>query len=329
MTKKLEVVIVTGMSGAGKTVAVQSFEDLGYFVVDNMLPKLMSRFLDIIEESGNVSKVAMVVDLRSKGFYDLVVPTLDQLKKRADADLQLLFLDATDEELVSRYKETRRAHPLAPNGRVLAGIERERELLSEIKNRASMTIDTSNLSPRSLRKRIVEYFNMDNKPTFHVEVMSFGFKYGLPLDADIVMDVRFLPNPYYIPELKNLTGADRAVSDYVFAQPLAQQFYQQFKTLILSILPGYEQEGKTNLTIAIGCTGGQHRSVAIANQITEDIRPNYVVNVTHRDVAKRKETANRSWKIPSDSHGSWWLVAVPDYRWSCRACGIKMLILRP
>lgn len=297
MTKKLEVVIVTGMSGAGKTVAVQSFEDLGYFVVDNMLPKLMSRFLDIIEESGNVSKVAMVVDLRSKGFYDLVVPTLDQLKKRADADLQLLFLDATDEELVSRYKETRRAHPLAPNGRVLAGIERERELLSEIKNRASMTIvtiDTSNLSPRSLRKRIVEYFNMDNKPTFHVEVMSFGFKYGLPLDADIVMDVRFLPNPYYIPELKNLTGADRAVSDYVFAQPLAQQFYQQFKTLILSILPGYEQEGKTNLTIAIGCTGGQHRSVAIANQITEDIRPNYVVNVTHRDVAKRKETANRS-----------------------------------
>lgn len=295
VTKKLQVVIITGMSGAGKTVAVQSFEDLGYFVVDNMLPNLMTRFLDIIEEEGDISKVALVVDLRSKGFYDLIVPTIDKLKKRDDADLQLLFLDASDEELVSRYKETRRAHPLAPQGRVMAGIEKERDLLSDIKNRASMMIDTSNLTPRTLRKRIVENFNTDHETTFHVEVMSFGFKYGLPLDADIVMDVRFLPNPYYVDELRNLTGADKAVSDYVFAQDNAQQFYDRFKSLIESILPGYEKEGKTNLTIAIGCTGGQHRSVAITNRLAQDIRnDSYVVNVTHRDVAKRKESSNRS-----------------------------------
>ncbi|WP_010622909.1 RNase adapter RapZ [Paucilactobacillus suebicus] len=295
MTKKLQVIIITGMSGAGKTVAVQSFEDLGYFVVDNMLPNLMTRFLDIIEEEGDISKVALVVDLRSKGFYDLIVPTIDKLKKRDDADLQLLFLDASDEELVSRYKETRRAHPLAPQGRVMAGIEKERDLLSDIKNRASMMIDTSNLTPRTLRKRIVENFNTDHETTFHVEVMSFGFKYGLPLDADIVMDVRFLPNPYYVDELRNLTGADKAVSDYVFAQDNAQQFYDRFKSLIESILPGYEREGKTNLTIAIGCTGGQHRSVAITNRLAQDIRnDSYVVNVTHRDVAKRKESSNRS-----------------------------------
>ncbi len=295
VTKKLQVIIITGMSGAGKTVAVQSFEDLGYFVVDNMLPNLMTRFLDIIEEEGDISKVALVVDLRSKGFYDLIVPTIDKLKKRDDADLQLLFLDASDEELVSRYKETRRAHPLAPQGRVMAGIEKERDLLSDIKNRASMMIDTSNLTPRTLRKRIVENFNTDHETTFHVEVMSFGFKYGLPLDADIVMDVRFLPNPYYVDELRNLTGADKAVSDYVFAQDNAQQFYDRFKSLIESILPGYEREGKTNLTIAIGCTGGQHRSVAITNRLAQDIRnDSYVVNVTHRDVAKRKESSNRS-----------------------------------
>lgn len=305
MAKKLQVVIITGMSGAGKTVAVQSFEDLGYFVVDNMLPNLMVRFLDIIEEEGDISKVALVMDLRSKGFYDLVVPMLDKLKNRPNTDLQILFLDANDEELVSRYKETRRAHPLAPQGRVMSGIERERQLLSEIRDRAAITIDTSNLTPRNLRKRIGEYFNKDHQTTFHVEVMSFGFKYGLPLDADIVMDVRFLPNPYYVPALKNLTGEDQAVRDYVFSHPRAQQFYTQFKDLVLNILPGYEQEGKTNLTIAIGCTGGQHRSVAIANQIATDIREKYVVNITHRDVAKRKETTNRSWHIKKDSHMSW------------------------
>lgn len=294
MAKKLQVVIVTGMSGAGKTVAVQSFEDLGYFVVDNMLPNLIVRFLDIIEEDGDISKVALVMDLRSKGFYDLVVPTLDKLKNRPDTALQILFLEASDEELVSRYKETRRAHPLAPQGRVLSGIIKERDMLSEIRDRATITIDTSNLTPRSLRQRIGEFFNQDHATTFHVEVMSFGFKYGLPLDADIVMDVRFLPNPYYIPELKALTGEDQPVRDYVFAQPRAQQFYDQFKSLILNILPGYVKEGKTNLTIAIGCTGGQHRSVAIANQIAQDVREQYVVNVTHRDVAKRKEATNRS-----------------------------------
>ncbi|BAP86191.1 P-loop ATPase family protein [Paucilactobacillus hokkaidonensis JCM 18461] len=294
MKKKLQVVIITGMSGAGKTVAIQSFEDLGYFVVDNMLPNLLSRFLDIIEESEGTDKVALVVDLRSRGFYDLVMPAIDKLQKRADVNTQLLFLDATDEELVSRYKETRRAHPLAPQGRVMSGIDRERTLLSEIKSIANLTVDTSNLSPRQLRHRLDDYFNNEQQTTFYVEVMSFGFKYGLPLDADIVMDVRFLPNPYYIPELKPLTGNDKPVSDYVMKQPLTEKFYSHFYSLLNNILPGYEKEGKTSLTIAIGCTGGQHRSVAIANRLSKDIGKNYVVNVSHRDVDKRKETTNRS-----------------------------------
>lgn len=294
LKKKLQVVIITGMSGAGKTVAIQSFEDLGYFVVDNMLPNLLSRFLDIIEESEGTDKVALVVDLRSRGFYDLVMPALDELRKRADVNTQLLFLDATDEELVSRYKETRRAHPLAPQGRVMVGIDRERKLLGEIKSIANLTVDTSNLSPRQLRHRLADYFNTDQQTTFYVEVMSFGFKYGLPLDADIVMDVRFLPNPYYIEALKPLTGNDQAVSDYVMKQPLTEKFYRHFYSLLTTILPGYEKEGKTSLTIAIGCTGGQHRSVAIANRISKDISKNYVVNVSHRDIDKRKETTNRS-----------------------------------
>ncbi len=292
--KKLEVVLVTGMSGAGKTVAIQSLEDLGYFVVDNMLPNLVVRFLDIIKEAGEVNKVVMVIDLRSKGFYPLLMPVIDDLRKQADLHMQLLFLDSTDEEIVSRYKETRRSHPLAPQGRVLVGIETERALLAETRLAADVTIDTSNLTPREFRHRIMDHFNEDQAVTFHVEVMSFGFKYGLPLDADIVMDVRFLPNSYYVKELRDLTGLDQSVSDYVFSQPNADKFYDQFLNLIQTTLPGYEKEGKQNLTIAIGCTGGQHRSVAIASKLTNDIKQKYQVNLSNRDIEKRKESSNRS-----------------------------------
>ncbi|MFQ9705633.1 MAG: RNase adapter RapZ [Limosilactobacillus pontis] len=287
MAEKMQVVIITGMSGAGKTVAVHSFEDLGYFVIDNMLPSLAEKFVDVIKNSGEFDKVAMVMDLRSRGFHSKVLPSLEKLRQRDDLAVRLLFLDADNVTLVSRYKETRRAHPLAPQGRLLDGVELERKLLTELKSRADVIIDTTNLTPRNLKLRINKFFGHGEGSNFYVEVMSFGFKYGLPLDADIVMDVRFLPNPFYIPELKHQTGNDRAVQEYVMKSADAQKFYQHLSALIKGALPGYIHEGKSSLTIAIGCTGGQHRSVTIANRLADDLRnSNYRVNLYHRDVDK-------------------------------------------
>ena len=287
MSQKLEVVIITGMSGAGKTVAVQLFEDLRYFVIDNMIPTLAEKFVDVIKQSADFPKMAMVMDTRAKGFYDQVLPVIQQLRQRHDISVKVLFLDAGNAELVARYKETRRAHPLAKQDGVLAGIERERKLLGELASQANVKIDTTNLTPRNLRTRLTEIFNNGQGTDFYVDVMSFGFKYGLPLDADIVMDVRFLPNPFYVPALKHLTGNDPAVQEYVMQSPEAQNLYQHLYSLITTALPGYIKEGKTSLTIAIGCTGGQHRSVTIANQLAADLRKqDYVVNAHHRDVDK-------------------------------------------
>lgn len=287
--EKLKVVIITGMSGAGKTVAIHSFEDLGYFVIDNMLPSLAEKFVDVIKDSGEFTKIAMVMDLRSRGFYDQVLPSLQELKQRADLDVKLLFLDASDVTLISRYKETRRIHPMAPQGRILDGVELERNLSTSLKGAADVVIDTTKLTPRNLKLRINKLFSRGEGSHFYVEVMSFGFKYGLPLDADIVMDVRFLPNPFYIPELKHQTGNDRAVQDYVMQSPLAQEFYQHLQSLLQIALPGYIREGKSSLTIAIGCTGGQHRSVTIANKLAHDLAADgYQVNAYHRDVDKAK-----------------------------------------
>ncbi|MDO4855270.1 MAG: RNase adapter RapZ [Limosilactobacillus gorillae] len=287
MAEQLEVVIITGMSGAGKTVAVQSFEDLGYFVIDNMLPNLATKFIDVIKQSGEFTRMAMVMDSRSREFYNQISPCVASLRKRTDINLGLLFLEATDEELVSRYKESRRAHPLNQQDGVLPGIMRERQLLGNLKAQADQVIDTTNLTPRQLRARITDRFSPDKAHSFYVNVMSFGFKYGIPLDADLVMDVRFLPNPYYIPELKHQTGNDVAVQEYVMQSPLAKNFYQYLYSLIEVALPGYIKEGKSSLTIAIGCTGGQHRSVTIANRLAHDLKNNeYPVSVHHRDVDK-------------------------------------------
>lgn len=287
MVKKIHVVIITGMSGAGKTVAVHSFEDLGYFVIDNMLPSLAGRFVDVIEESGEFTKVAMVMDLRSRGFYDQVLPSLRKLKARADLTVKLLFLDANNVKLVSRYKETRRLHPLARQGRILDGVEMERQLLSDLKSQADVIIDTTDLTPRNLKLRINRLFSHGEGSNFFIEVMSFGFKHGLPLDADIVMDVRFLPNPFYVPELKHLTGNDEAVQKYVMKSPLARDFYDHLLSLLKTAMPGYIHEGKSSLTVAIGCTGGQHRSVTIANKLAADLKTaGYRVNLYHRDTAK-------------------------------------------
>lgn len=294
MTDTLNLVVITGMSGAGKTVAMQSFEDLGYFCVDNMPPTLLPKFWELVKESGKVTKIALVIDLRSRAFYDEIIEMLANLDNTQFVTTKILFLDASDEELVSRYKETRRSHPLAMEGRLMDGIQKERRLLTEIRNRAQMVVDTSTMSPRQLREKIFHVFKTSDNPSFHIEVMSFGFKYGLPIDADIVMDVRFLSNPYYVPAFKELNGLDQPVRDYVMAQPATEKFYEQFSGLLKDIMPGYLKEGKTSVTIAIGCTGGQHRSVALAQRLADDLSFDYPVDVTHRDMKKRKETVNRS-----------------------------------
>lgn len=295
MNERLQFVVVTGMSGAGKTVAMQSFEDLGFFCVDNMPPALLPKFWELIKENGKISKVALVVDLRSRGFYDQILGLLTGEEEQHNIKTDVVFLDATDEELVARYKETRRAHPLAMDGRVADGVRKERELLSPIKSEAQIVIDTTNMTPRELRSDIFGHFSTNKTiPKFHIEVVSFGYKYGSPIDADIIMDVRFLPNPYYVTELKNKIGTDPAVYDYVMNQPATEEFYTDYLKLLMDIMPGYQKEGKSNLTIAIGCTGGQHRSVAIAERLAKDLSKKYVTNISHRDVHKRKETVNRS-----------------------------------
>lgn len=295
MTKPIELVIVTGMSGAGKTVAIQSFEDLGYFTIDNMPPTLLPKFIKLVEQSGETNKVALVVDMRSRLFFNEINAILDKIETNERVKVKILFLDVTDGELVSRYKETRRSHPLASDGRVLDGITLERELLAPLKGLSQNVVDTTELTPRQLRQVLSEQFSSDdNKSSFRIEVVSFGFKYGLPLDADLVFDVRFLPNPYYKPELRDKTGLDKDVYDYVMGFEESESFYQHLLDLIEPILPGYQKEGKAILTIAVGCTGGQHRSTAFAHRLAEDLKANWSVNESHRDKDRRKETVNRS-----------------------------------
>ncbi|ESK65793.1 RNase adapter RapZ [Abiotrophia defectiva] len=295
MADTLELVIITGMSGAGKTVAVQSFEDLGYFCIDNMPPTLLPTFWELVKESGKISRIALVIDLRSRDFFNEVDSLIATLDNTQLVTTRIIFLDSSDSVLVSRYKETRRNHPLAPDGRVSEGIAKERELLMDLRTRAQIIIDTSDISPRQLRERLIKDFATKDYQTFHVEVMSFGFKYGVPIDADIIWDVRFLPNPHYIPELRPQTGMDAPVYDYVMKQPETQAFYSKLIDVIEFCLPGYKKEGKSSVTIAIGCTGGKHRSVAIAERIANHLKTdNYAVNISHRDYMKKKETVNRS-----------------------------------
>ncbi|OAT72342.1 RNase adapter RapZ [Parageobacillus thermoglucosidasius] len=286
----IQVVIITGMSGAGKTVAIQSFEDLGFFCVDNLPPTLLPKFLELMKESGNkMNKVALVMDLRSRDFFDSLFTALDDLAEQSWVTPQILFLDANDSTLVARYKETRRTHPLAPNGLPLEGIRLERKLLEELKGRAQIIYDTSDLKPRELREKILQQFSSHAQQTFTVNVMSFGFKYGVPIDADLVFDVRFLPNPHYIEHMRPKTGLDEEVSSYVLKWGETQKFLEKLIDLLTFMLPHYKREGKSQLVIAIGCTGGQHRSVAIAEYIARHFANDYKTHVSHRDMERRKE----------------------------------------
>lgn len=296
MADTLELVIITGMSGAGKTVVLQTFEDLGYFCVDNMPPSLLPKFWELVKESGKISRICLVIDLRARAFFDEIMSAIGSLDNTSFITTKSIFLDASDDVLVSRYKETRRNHPLSQgSGTVLEGIQTERELLTNIRNRAQWVVDTSRTTPRQLREMILSRFQDQNQTFFHIEIVSFGFKYSAPIDADIVMDVRFLPNPHYIDELRPLTGLDQPVYDYVMQQPETETFYRKFTDLLDYIIPGYKKEGKTSVTIAVGCTGGQHRSVALSERIGRHLKNDgYAVNVTHRDKNKRKEATHRS-----------------------------------
>ncbi|UQS83326.1 RNase adapter RapZ [Bombilactobacillus thymidiniphilus] len=285
-----DIVIVSGMSGAGKSVAIQAFEDMGYFCLDNMPPSLLDKFYQLVQESGTTNKIAVVVDIRSRIFYDQLLRILADFEDVAEMKSQILFLDATDMELVARYKETRRVHPLATNGRLIQGIQEERQLVQPVYQKASLIIDTTDLTAKQLREKIFNDFADERTDPFHIVVMSFGFKYGVPIDADDMMDVRFLPNPFYIPKLKSKTGLQQAVADYVFDQPMTKDFYQQYLQLLTTIIPGYYQEGKASLTIAIGCTGGQHRSVAIAQKLGTDLQQlPYPVEIIHRDIDRHQQ----------------------------------------
>lgn len=287
-SKQLKLVIITGMSGAGKTVAMQSLEDLGYFCVDNLPPSLLPKFWELMKESDKMDKIALVMDLRGREFFDSIEPALDELDNTNFITTKILFLEADDKVLVSRYKETRRHHPLEPNGSVLDGINAERELLSDLKGRSQLVINTSNMAPRELRERINNEFQTEDKDIFNVQLMSFGFKYGIPIDADLVFDVRFLPNPHYIDKMRPLTGLDEDVYEYVMKWPETQTFLDKLIDLLMFTLPFYKREGKTQLVIAIGCTGGQHRSVALTEFVGKTIQQKYETTISHRDMKRRK-----------------------------------------
>lgn len=287
-SKQLKLVIITGMSGAGKTVAMQSLEDLGYFCVDNLPPSLLPKFWELMKESDKMDKIALVMDLRGREFFDSIEPALDELDNTNFITTKILFLEADDKVLVSRYKETRRHHPLEPNGSVLDGINAERELLSDLKGRSQLVINTSNMAPRELRERINNEFQTEDKDIFNVQLMSFGFKYGIPIDADLVFDVRFLPNPHYIDKMRPLTGLDEDVYEYVMKWPETQTFLDKLVDLLMFTLPFYKREGKTQLVIVIGCTGGQHRSVALTEFVGKAIQQKYETTISHRDMKRRK-----------------------------------------
>lgn len=277
------------MSGAGKTVAVQSFEDLGFYCVDNLPPTLIPKFLELMKDASNtIRRVALVIDLRGREFFDALYGSLDVIEKEAWLEEHIIFFDAKDEVLVSRYKETRRNHPLANGGLPLTGIEKERDMLDELRGRAQKIIDTSDLAPKALREKIHDIYAEDEKKVFSLNFVSFGFKYGIPIDADLVFDVRFLPNPFYIKQMRPQTGLDEEVADYVFKWPNTQKFNEKILDLLEFLVPQYKKEGKSQLVVAIGCTGGQHRSVALTEYYTEKLSKQYPVHTSHRDVNKRK-----------------------------------------
>lgn len=287
-TAEGDLVLITGMSGAGRSEAIHTFEDLGYFCIDNLPPALIGQLVSLTALPGSrVRRIAVVCDVRGGEFFQEIAVELDALEA-AGHPFRILFLTADDRTLVRRFKETRRRHPLAGVGAVAEGISTERALVEPVRERADLIIDTSMLRPQELRALIREKFVMEGRQDqLTVTVSSFGFKYGVPIDADIVMDVRFLPNPFYIERLRAKTGLERPVRAFVLDKEETTIFIERWFALLELLLPNYLSEGKTQLNIALGCTGGQHRSVVLAERTAELVRSlGYPVNVSHRDIAK-------------------------------------------
>ncbi len=281
----MQFIIVTGMSGAGKSSVVHILEDIGYYCIDNMPPTLINNFVSLCQNSNiAMEKIAFVVDARSGDRITLLADEIAEFKKSGNK-CEVLFLEASDETIIKRYKETRRKHPHAKGGLLIDGIETVRRLLSKIRTRSDYIIDTSDLLTKQLREKVLALFETRKKyKNINVSVMSFGFKRGIPLDSDLLFDVRFLPNPFYEPELKELTGLDESVREYVFKSPETQTFVEKLHDMIEFLLPQYIEEGKSQLVISIGCTGGKHRSVAVAENLGKFLREkNYYTVVTHRD----------------------------------------------
>jgi UPF0042 nucleotide-binding protein len=283
----LDVTIITGMSGAGRSATADVLEDLGFFVIDNLPPALIAKVAELGRGTEGPQQFALVIDVRSGEFVDDLVAALAELREMG-ASTRVLFLDAADDVLVRRYEATRRKHPLAADERVSDGIVRERQLLGELKGRADIVLDTSDLNVHELRDRVRELFDVDHRAgALQTSVVSFGYKHGLPIDVDLVFDCRFLPNPHWVEELRPLSGADARVRDFVLGQPETGPFLEALDRLFALLLPAYGREGKSYLSIGVGCTGGRHRSVVIATELARLLeRDGVTPRVHHRDVER-------------------------------------------
>ena len=285
----MELIIVTGMSGAGKSLASKALEDIGYYCVDNMPPALMPPFLQLCHQSSQtLDKVALVTDVRSGLLFEELKQVLPQLK--ADVDLcRILFLDCSNEVLCRRFKETRRQHPLAEEGRSLEqALQLERQMLSPLYEMADYRVDTAYISASQLKSRLNDLFAVNPEDAMTVQLMSFGFKYGYPAEADILLDMRCLPNPFYVEELRRLTGMDKAVQDYVMGNPDAVEYFERIKALLAHAIPLYRKEGRRQLVVAIGCTGGKHRSITFANRLAKELERTTDLHILtyHRDMGR-------------------------------------------
>jgi UPF0042 nucleotide-binding protein len=286
--KRVRLVVVTGLSGSGKTAALKALEDLGFFCVDNLPVALLPKFLELgVLSGGEIQKVALGMDLRERHFLERYRETFQEVR-RLGLRAEVLYLEAADDVLVRRFSETRRRHPLGEDRSVTQGIREERRLFEELKETADLVIDTSEMSVHDLKKALWQYFKQgpeDN--TLQVNLVSFGYRYGIPAEADLMLDVRFLPNPYFVPELKRHTGTEPKVRDFVFRFEESREFFRRFSELVGYLIPLYEKEGKSYVTVAVGCTGGKHRSVAMVEQLRERLGElGRVVRVLHRDVEK-------------------------------------------
>lgn len=288
VSSDFEVMLITGMSGAGRSHAANALEDMGWYVIDNLPPKLLIPLVDMMTSSGSkVHKLAAVIDVRSRGYFDDLFAVLGHIDDLG-VKTRILFLDASDSVLIKRYESVRRPHPLQRGGRLIDGILEERELLSHLKDCADIIIDTSTLSIHQLSTKLYEGLLGKVSSTVSVHIFSFGFKYGMPMDADFVADMRFLPNPFWVPELRDLTGKDKAVSDYVLKNPAAMEFLDSYEKALLTAIDGFAKEDKHYVTIAIGCTGGQHRSVAISIELAKRLKSRGLqVTVSAREMRSR------------------------------------------